>query len=65
MAADEKISTPSSESVGPEVTVRDDASKEKRLVRKLDMRIMPIVCLLYLFACMFGSCHAMARELSG
>ncbi|KAI0760252.1 MFS general substrate transporter [Fomes fomentarius] len=50
MAADEKISTSSSESVEPEVTARDDASKEKQLVRKLDMRIMPIVCLLYLFA---------------
>lgn len=25
--------------------------EEKRLVRKLDMRIMPIACILYLFAC--------------
>lgn len=29
----------------------EDAAFEKRLVRKLDMRIMPIVCILYLFAC--------------
>ena len=26
-------------------------AEEKRLVRKLDMRIMPLTCLLYLFAC--------------
>ena len=25
--------------------------EEKRLVRKLDRRILPIVCLMYLFAC--------------
>lgn len=25
--------------------------EEKRLVRKLDVRIMPIACILYLFAC--------------
>lgn len=27
------------------------ALEEKRLVRKLDKRILPIACLLYLFAC--------------
>jgi len=27
------------------------STEEKRLVRKLDARILPIVCLLYLFAC--------------
>lgn len=27
-------------------------AEEKRLVRKLDKRIMPIACLLYLFACL-------------
>jgi hypothetical protein len=27
------------------------SAAEKKLVRKLDMRIMPIACILYLFAC--------------
>ena len=27
------------------------STEERRLVRKLDARILPIVCLLYLFAC--------------
>lgn len=30
-------------------------AEEKRLVRKLDMRIMPIACILYLFACEYIS----------
>ncbi len=29
----------------------EEIAEEKRLVRKLDYRIMPIACLLYLFAC--------------
>ncbi len=29
------------------------AAEEKKLVRKLDWYILPITCLLYLFACMF------------
>jgi hypothetical protein len=29
----------------------EKSTEEKRLVRKLDQRILPIVCLLYLFAC--------------
>ena len=28
-----------------------DSAEEKRLVRKLDVRILPITCLLYLCAC--------------
>lgn len=32
-------------------TSLEDAAFEKRLVRKLDKRILPIVCILYLFAC--------------
>ena len=31
------------------------AAEERRLVRKLDGRILPIACLLYLFACWFLS----------
>lgn len=32
---------------------RARALEEKKLVRKLDNRILPIACLLYLFACRF------------
>lgn len=32
-----------------------DALEEKQLVRKLDQRIMPITCMLYLFACSYFS----------
>jgi hypothetical protein len=32
--------------------------EEKRLVRKLDRRILPILCLLYLFACGFNFSQA-------
>lgn len=35
-------------------TDAEQALEEKRLVRKLDSRILPIACLLYLFACMFA-----------
>jgi hypothetical protein len=38
--------------VQPDVPVDDPVSvEERRLVRKLDRRILPIACLLYLFAC--------------
>jgi hypothetical protein len=29
----------------------DSEAQERRLLRKLDKRILPILCLLYLFAC--------------
>lgn len=32
-----------------------DSPEERRLVRKLDGRIMPIACILYLFACKYGN----------
>ena len=32
---------------------RHTATEERQLVRKLDRRILPIACLLYLFACLF------------
>jgi len=31
----------------------DSETRERLLVRKLDQRILPILCLLYLFACEF------------
>ena len=30
-------------------------AEEKRLVRRLDMRLMPVLCTLYLFACEFAT----------
>lgn len=37
---------------GHERTRREELSEEEKdLVRKLDRRILPIACLLYLFAC--------------
>lgn len=38
------------DSIPPDVSVGPSA-EERRLVRKLDVRIMPIACILYLFAC--------------
>lgn len=37
---------------GPEIL---STFEEKRLLRKLDMRILPIACLMYIFACAFLS----------
>jgi hypothetical protein len=34
-----------------EIDLRE-AAAERRLVRKLDLRILPVLCLLYLCACM-------------
>lgn len=34
-----------------ELVRQEQSPEEKRLVRRLDMRILPITCLLYLFAC--------------
>jgi hypothetical protein len=56
MALDEKLDArfdePPCEPAGdarPEDPVSEE--EERRLVRKLDRRILPIACLLYLFAC--------------
>jgi len=46
---DEKLEGPSESSLQPSDVER--LIEEKRLVRKLDSRILPITCLLYLFAC--------------
>ena len=55
---DEKFQISIREDTGRDVETPSDTSKsgftaedERRLVRKLDMRIMPTVCLIYLFAC--------------
>ena len=53
--SDEKLDHTSEEAVRPQIQVLEeslvDSAEEKRLVRKLDRRILPITCLLYLFAC--------------
>lgn len=42
------------ESISPSANFLEiSSSAERKLVRKLDMRIMPIACILYLFACEF------------
>lgn len=45
---------------GSEVPV-SESEEERRLVRKLDRRILPITCLMYLFAC---QCLARERSMS-
>jgi hypothetical protein len=35
-------------------SIDEVSPEERRLVRKLDSRIMPLACILYLFACEYG-----------
>lgn len=51
-SSDEKVEI-ASEEVRPEEVLPsvEELEEEKRLVRKLDKRILPFACLLYLFAC--------------
>ena len=49
--ADEKGQDFQSETATPEKQVDEKSLEETKLVRKLDNRILPITCLLYLFAC--------------
>jgi len=46
---DERETNSTSDAGGNKPIATSD--EEKRLVRKLDRRILPITCLLYLFAC--------------
>lgn len=56
----EQSSLSGDSSVQREKFVPSDA--EKRLVRKLDMRIMPILSVIYLFACEFVNGHGRGIE---
>jgi hypothetical protein len=49
-AATERTEPPSAPDVQPE---GPGSVEERRLVRKLDRRILPITCLMYLFACQY------------
>lgn len=52
--SDEKLDHASDEAAcpqSPDLESFVESPEEKRLVRKLDKRILPITCLLYLFAC--------------
>ena len=47
--------------VEKELVISDE---ERRLVRKLDWRILPIACLMYLFACTLQSCLCRTHSLT-
>jgi hypothetical protein len=56
--SDEKVDEAALESTGiqPDVQLQlespaSESAEERRLVRKQDGRILPIACLMYLFAC--------------
>ena len=51
--SDEKLEDQSDDVVQGDVLSPETIAEEKRLVSKLDKRILPITCLLYLFACQF------------
>jgi hypothetical protein len=55
MALDEKYDLKPDSAVrgsaGTDSEVQHEGDEERRLVRKLDRRILPITCLMYLFAC--------------
>jgi hypothetical protein len=46
-----KSTTLAEERVPNDMPVTSDPTREGKLVRKLDRRILPITCLMYLFAC--------------
>lgn len=58
---DEKLETESEETSQGEV---ERLAEEKKLVQKLDRRILPIACLLYLFACWSALRSTMLRLMS-
>lgn len=60
MAPDEKLHIKCDEAAVEPPSVQSDVQpeepvsvEERRLVRKLDRRILPITCLMYLFACQY------------
>ena len=63
MSVDEKHEISVIYAVPPECSTETDGAgpqpsqashvDERRLVRKLDIRIMPLICFLYLFACAY------------
>jgi hypothetical protein len=54
MAPDEKLDIKrGAQGVQPVGAVSETVVEERRLVRKLDRRILPITCLMYLFSCQY------------
>jgi hypothetical protein len=62
MALDEKVAVKTDGAAFEPTSVQSDVQpggpvsvsvEERRLVRKLDRRILPITCLMYLFACQY------------
>lgn len=51
--SDEKLEEHVEDDVQEELLDAETITQEQRLVNKLDKRILPITCLLYLFACRF------------
>ena len=50
--SDEKARIEEILDVGPDLAIDcEDTEEEKALVRKIDGRILPVICLVYLFAC--------------
>lgn len=47
----EKVESRSVSGSAKETSLEERSLEEQRLVRKLDLRIMPLLCIVYLFAC--------------
>lgn len=48
---DDKLDVEKVESHSVSGSVEETLLEERKLVRKLDLRIMPLLCIVYLFAC--------------
>jgi hypothetical protein len=55
-------SSPGSDETDLLIPNPDTRAQERLLVRKLDLRILPILCLLYLFACEFNRSFFLVPE---
>lgn len=59
---DEKQADSTVEHAPVSATEFEATPEEKRLVRRLDMRIMPIACAMYLFACKSHLCSFTTKQ---
>lgn len=51
----EIVESAPSDDTGTDVVQVYSAAEERKLVRKVDMHIMPVLCVMYLFACEYSS----------